>query len=101
MTAMRARDQHPSSHMRPLAIMAVVICLATMPVSAAPPAPITTQRAVGHAMRYHLALPTGWTRERTWPVVIVIPDASRRFVDNLQKFVVARGDRPFLLVAPE
>jgi hypothetical protein len=52
-------------------------------------------------MRYHLALPAGWTRERTWPVVVVIPDAGREFVPNLQAFVTARGDRPFILVAPE
>jgi dienelactone hydrolase len=52
-------------------------------------------------MRYHLALPVGWTRERRWPVVVVIPDASRDFAGNLKAFVAARGDRPYILVAPE
>jgi hypothetical protein len=52
-------------------------------------------------MRYHLALPAGWTRGRTWPVVVVVPDAGRDFAGNLQAFVAVRGDRPFLLVAPE
>src|SRR5439155_22737694 len=52
-------------------------------------------------MRFHLALPEGWTRERTWPVVVVIPDAAREFEGNLARFVAARGRRPFILVAPE
>jgi len=52
-------------------------------------------------MRYHLALPQGWNADRTWPVVIVIPDASRNFADNLEAFIAARGNRPFILAAPE
>jgi GNAT superfamily N-acetyltransferase len=52
-------------------------------------------------MRFHLALPAGWVTGRVWPVVMVIPDASRDFAGNLQRFVAARGDRPFILVAPE
>jgi hypothetical protein len=46
-------------------------------------------------------LPAGWVREKTWPVVVVIPDASRDFAANLELFVAARGNRPFILVAPE
>jgi len=52
-------------------------------------------------MRYHLALPAGWSAEREWPVLIVIPDAGRAFDANLQAFVAARGHRPYILVAPE
>ncbi len=52
-------------------------------------------------MRYHLALPAGWTAGRTWPVLVVIPDAARDFKPNLARFVRARGQRPYILVAPE
>ncbi len=52
-------------------------------------------------MRYHLALPAGWSAEREWPVLIAIPDAGREFDANLQTFVAARGNRPYILVAPE
>ena len=69
--------------------------------AAGAPAAITLQRAAAHPMRYHLALPSGWTREKTWPVVIVIPDAARDFEANLQAFVAVRGDRPFILASPE
>ena len=34
-------------------------------------------------------------------MLVVIPDAGRQFVANLQAFVEARGDRPYILVAPE
>jgi poly(3-hydroxybutyrate) depolymerase len=51
-------------------------------------------------MKYHLSLPEGWTAGRTWPVVVVIPDAARDFEANLAAFVKARGALPFILVAP-
>lgn len=53
-----------------------------------------------HPMQYALSLPQGWCLQRTWPVVVVIPDAARDFQGNLAAFVQARGDRPFILVAP-
>ncbi len=78
-----------------------VLCVAAAAIAASPPQSITTERAAAHPMRYHLALPARWTRARTWPVVVVIRDASRAFVANLRAFVAARGDRPYILVAPE
>ncbi|HJV89992.1 MAG TPA: hypothetical protein VJ623_06785 [Holophagaceae bacterium] len=54
----------------------------------------------GHPMQYCVALPKGWCPQRTWPVVVVVPDAERDFQGNLEAFVKARGDRPFILVAP-
>ena len=51
-------------------------------------------------MQYHLALPAGWTVQKTWPVVVVIPDATRDFSGNAVAFVRARGNQPFILVAP-
>ncbi len=80
----------------------VVVLAGAMPGSSpATVTAITDQQATTHVMRYHLALPEGWARARTWPVLVVIPDASREFRDNLQAFVAARGRRPFILVAPE
>ena len=69
------------------------------PVLAAPA--ITSHQTAAHPMRYHLALPEGWTPAKTWPVLIVIPDAHRDFEANLQRFIAARGSRPVILVAPE
>jgi dienelactone hydrolase len=68
--------------------------------AAAAPA-VTLHRASTHPMRYHLALPAGWVAGRSWPVVVVVPAADREFAANLDRFVAARGDRAFILVAPE
>jgi dienelactone hydrolase len=69
--------------------------------SGADPVTISAHRASGHPMRYHLALPSGWTADHRWPVLVAIPDANRDFEANLARFVRARGDRPYILVAPE
>ena len=95
------RGPEPSARTRPFVLAGALLCIVGAAVATAPPSAITMHRAGAHAMRYHVALPTGWTREKTWPVVVVIPDAGREFVANLRAFVAARGDRPFLLVAPE
>ena len=62
---------------------------------------IFAHRAARHPMRYHLALPSGWNADLAWPVLVVIPDAARDFGANLARFVRVRGDRPYILVAPE
>jgi dienelactone hydrolase len=61
----------------------------------------STHRATRHPMRYHVALPEGWVANRSWPTVVVIPDAARDFEANLLRFVRARGSRPYILVAAE
>lgn len=69
----------------------------------APPAPSAApelRTASTHPMRYWLSLPHGHSRERKWPVLVVIPDATRDFAGNLASFVAARRDGPFILVAP-
>jgi dienelactone hydrolase len=53
-----------------------------------------------HPMKYHLSLPEGWSKDKTWPVVLVIPDAHRDFTGNLAAFAAARRGRPYILVAP-
>jgi len=87
-----------------LRIAAVILALAGVgpPDHAiAAPGPITEHQAGPHGMRYYLALPTGWKPGGSWPVIVAIPDAARDFEANLRRFVAARGDRPYILVAPE
>jgi dienelactone hydrolase len=88
----------------------IAAVLATVPTApphpaaapvAAPAAIVTSHQATKHAMRFLVALPVGWAPGRAWPVVVVIADAHRDFAENLRRFVAVRGDRPFLLVAPE
>ncbi len=79
--------------------MTPLLMLLLPPPTAAPG--ISFHRAAAQPIRYHLALPEGWTSARTWPVVVAIPDAHRDFEANLRRFVAARGPRPYILVAPE
>lgn len=53
-----------------------------------------------HPMKYYLSLPSGWTKDKSWPVAVLIPDAQRQFAVNLAAFEKARGKMPFILVAP-
>jgi dienelactone hydrolase len=78
----------------------LVMCVQTHVEAPSGPA-VTAYQASTHPIRYHLALPAGWTADRAWPVLIVIPDASRDFEANLERFARVRGDRPYILVAPE
>jgi dienelactone hydrolase len=80
-----------------------LLLLATV-AAAASPAPASTavvlRTATTHPMKYHLSLPEGWTAGKTWPIAMVIPDASRDFEATLAAFVKARGSLPYILVAP-
>ena len=53
-----------------------------------------------HPLQYDLSRPAGWRPGGRYPVVVVVPDAHRDFRANLQAFVDARGDGPWLLLAP-
>lgn len=56
--------------------------------------------ATGHVMKYAVSLPARWTRDRAWPVVVVIPDATRDFAGNLAEFTTKGASTPFIFVAP-
>ena len=103
-TTLNARPQQPeatgaAARCSAWAVAAASLLFATLALAA--PGAITAHQATAHPMRYHVSLPSGWSAKRTWPVVVVVPDAGRAFVPNLQAFIDARGDRPYILVAPE
>ena len=56
--------------------------------------------AVGHPMQYYISLPNGYTKSKSWPVVFVLEAAEKEFEKNTLRFIDARGDMPFILVAP-
>lgn len=61
---------------------------------------IVERTATLHPMRYFVSLPAGWNAQRTWPLVVVIPDAFREFQETAQEFSNARGSLPFVIVVP-
>src|SRR5689334_2802775 len=56
--------------------------------------------ANGHPMQYYLSLPNGWTKEKKWPVVVIIEAADKQYKENALRFVRERKGMPFILVAP-
>ncbi len=79
----------------------VATCAVALAVPGADSVATSVRRVSTHPMRYHLALPSGWTADREWPVLVVVPDAARDFEANLRRFVRVRGERPYILIAPE
>jgi poly(3-hydroxybutyrate) depolymerase len=61
---------------------------------------LTLAKAEKHPMQYYLSLPQGWSNNKTWPVVVVLESAAKEYKANAERFMMARGKRPFILVAP-
>src|ERR1043165_9595540 len=59
---------------------------------------LKTAAAVG--VKYYLALPKGWSADKTWPIVVTIDGAGHNFPANCQMFARVRGGRPFIIVTP-
>jgi poly(3-hydroxybutyrate) depolymerase len=61
---------------------------------------VLLQTATAHPMQYYVSLPDGWTKEKTWPIVVVIESADKEYKENALRFVRARKQMPFIIVAP-
>jgi hypothetical protein len=63
---------------------------------------VILRTATTHAMRYHLALPDGHTHAagKRWPVLVCVSGADADFAGLVERFRVARGSLPYVLVAP-
>ena len=107
---MRAKSSEPPAGLRrpsaggstrralPLVALISLFCLPAAAVEEGPSLQLKT--TTRHPMQYHLALPAGWTAQKTWPVIVAIPDATRDFPGNAAAFVRARKDQTFIIVAP-
>ena len=62
--------------------------------------PVQLKTAIGHPMQYYISLPKGHTNSTSWPVVFILEAAEKEFEKNARRFVDARGEMPFILVAP-
>ncbi|HTH57980.1 MAG TPA: hypothetical protein VL728_18160 [Cyclobacteriaceae bacterium] len=82
--------------MKPVIVFAAA--LLTFHLSAQPE--LSLVKADKHPMQYYLSLPKGWSKERAWPVVVILESASKEYKANAEQFVTARGGRPFILIAP-
>ena len=69
-------------------------------VASASAEPLRLETAEGHPMQYYVSPPRGWSAARSWPIVVVVEAAEKEFEANARRFVDARGDLPFIIVAP-
>jgi predicted peptidase len=53
-----------------------------------------------HPMQYYVSTPKGWTATKKFPVVILFEAAEKEYKKNIERFIVARGEAPFILVQP-
>jgi len=56
--------------------------------------------ASSHPMQYFISLPSGWSRDKKWPVVITIEGSNKDFEGMARDFAEARRSRPFIIVTP-
>jgi len=62
------------------------------------PSELKTSQPSG--VKYYVAKPKGWTPDKKWPILVAIDGAGHDFSGCCNRFVTARGDRPFIVVAP-
>ena len=56
--------------------------------------------AINHPIQYFISLPQGWNKNKKWPVLLVIESADKQYKINAERFINARGNLPFIIVAP-
>ncbi|MDP4265691.1 MAG: dienelactone hydrolase family protein [Bacteroidota bacterium] len=61
---------------------------------------LVSRTATGHPMQYYVSLPSGWNKNKKWPVVVVVEAAEKEFKVNAERFANARKQMPFIIVAP-
>src|SRR5437868_4831477 len=84
-------------------LLLLISCIATARATAQQPGPtpgIIERAATVHPMHYFISLPPGWNAQRTWPLLVVIPDAEREFRKTASTFAAARGSTSFVIVVP-
>lgn len=64
------------------------------------PGSLVRRTASNHAMQYWVSLPKHWDAQHAWPVLVVLEAAEKEYEANARRFADARGDLPFIIVAP-
>jgi poly(3-hydroxybutyrate) depolymerase len=78
----------------------IVLLLLQMSTTYGQPATLELKKASNHPIQYYVSLPANWSSKSKWPVVIVLEAAEKQFKTNAERFITARKDMPFIIVAP-
>jgi predicted peptidase len=77
-------------------ISAILLCCALCNAQSS----LQLKTANEHPMKYYISLPNGYSKSKSWPVVLVLEAAEKEFEKNAMRFVEARGGMPFIIIAP-
>lgn len=61
---------------------------------------IVLKTASHHPMQYYLSLPENWNAKDSFPILVVAEAAEKEFKVNAERFVKARKNLSFIIVAP-
>ena len=86
--------------MRKIIFLLAMVEIAGISSSIAQTSDLKLVKASNHPMLYYISLPKDWTASRKWPVAVVLESADKDYKVNAERFVSARGNLPFILVAP-
>jgi poly(3-hydroxybutyrate) depolymerase len=80
---------------------ALLVAAAAASVPPGPTAP-ELRTASTHPMQYYVSLPPGWSRSRTWPVVMNLTGSGKDWLASATAFAAVRDARryPFIIVTP-
>lgn len=78
-------------------LLAAALLLLTPDLRAADP---ELKTATMSSVQYYLSLPKGWEASRTWPMMVTIDGSGHKFQQNIEAFMKARGELPFVIVTP-
>jgi len=87
-------------NMKSVFIIAALLLAVSLPAQIIPGDSLDLKTASDHPMQYFLSLPGNWSKEKKWPIVIIIEAADKEYKENALRFVRARKEMPFILVAP-
>ena len=85
---------------RRLLLLTICATAARLNAQASPSPAVVGRTASSYPIHYFVSVPQGWNTQRTWPVIVVIPDAEREFRKTAAAFATARGSTPFVIVVP-
>ena len=85
---------------RRLLLLTICATAARLNAQASPSTAVMERTASSYPIHYFVSVPQGWNSQRTWPVIVVIPDAEREFRKTAATFAAARGSTPFVIVVP-
>jgi hypothetical protein len=86
--------------MNTIKILLIGLSLAWLPLRVVHAQTVVLKTAKDHPVQYYVSLPKAWTATSKLDVIILFEAASKEYKKNIDRFIAARGEAPFILVQP-